>query len=145
MPFFLCSGILVAFVLATEEEVVFPSQEKVLGNLLCWPCFEKQCWSRWYPEVPSNLTHSVIPYQGVGLISQEQELLWTSTCQAPEKYSKRDQFTARSPQPYQLCSWKPFFTQKCNCSSTHWVTSFLVQGFLRCFNSVCTSKWQELI
>lgn len=57
--FFLCLEIPVAFVLATEEEVVFPSQEKVLHNLLCWSCFEKQWWTRWYPEVPSYLTHSL--------------------------------------------------------------------------------------
>lgn len=57
--FFLCSGILEAFVPATEEEVIFPSQEKVLCNLLCWSYFEKQWWTRWYPEVPSYLTHSL--------------------------------------------------------------------------------------
>lgn len=127
-----------------EKEAVFLPQEKILGSLLSWPCFEMQCWPRWYPEVPSNLTHSVTPYQGVGVISQEKEL-WTSNDQAFEKCSQREHFTACSSQDHQIMQVESFLHTETLLFFHSLIYQFSGAGFLRCFHSVCTTKCQKFI
>lgn len=63
-------------------EISKPQMNTALRACFRWPCLEQRGWSRWPPEVPSNLNHSVI-------LRSAELLSWSQSVSAPQPTSCR--------------------------------------------------------